>query len=448
MQEPLNQMYQHRLYQSPYQMPTFSAPRQSLLPQPPYEYTGFARGNDPSAFAPGQASTPNPALSSQYGESSSSSGSSFWPDGDSIQMPQPHFQQHRPLPPQGMTHINPLQALEATSMRLFGRTYEGDGLRDLLSYDLRFRPKNEVIWIVDSGGEGAELETLVPSIKRREAFIEYPLEDPTVWLLLLCLLTAQPSHGSDSPTTGSKIFHILTQYGMTLLHAGKDFYQLKLPLKLKNVEIRNVSVFNLASMNEACPPRIQSLPSGKGKIGKWSTVERCFRLDWCIGLDELRVEGQSKIKLFFKTKASCCFSRLRRTCNTPIQQFHPATLTVLPFTLKAELRICFPFLNQEELSHDSPPRLNSSRSAAFSIVLEDVSFVQWKGVRLKGSGTFNRVVGFFINRSDLLNGLLRDKIEEWVKRVMPVKFAEFTDRIYTKLDGLINRTIARYAIRN
>uniref|UniRef100_A0A5K3F4V3 AT rich interactive domain 1B (SWI1-like) n=1 Tax=Mesocestoides corti TaxID=53468 RepID=A0A5K3F4V3_MESCO len=54
LQEPLNQMYQHRLYQSPYQMPTFSAPRQSLLPQPPYEYTGFARGNDPSAFAPGQ----------------------------------------------------------------------------------------------------------------------------------------------------------------------------------------------------------------------------------------------------------------------------------------------------------------------------------------------------------------------------------------------------------
>lgn len=118
-------------------------------------------------------------------------------------------------------------------------------------------------------------------------------------MLLLITVTSSETNYTSS---NLEVFHILVNYGMTLFHAGRDYYPLKDNLRLKNVELQNATVYNLKSIYEACIPEVQSLPWKLEEKGTWKVTSRCFKLNWCIGFDELRVEAQSKLNTFFKTK--------------------------------------------------------------------------------------------------------------------------------------------------
>ena len=79
-------------------------------------------------------------------------------------------------------------------------------------------------------------------------------------------------------------------------------------------------------------------------------------------------------------------------------------MIIEPHVLHLKLRACFPFLEALQPSRLSQSSLrNLPHLAAFSLDLEDVDVKHWKGVHIKGKGTFNKVVGFVVN-SGLLTG--------------------------------------------
>lgn len=122
-------------------------------------------------------------------------------------------------------------------------------------------------------------------------------------------------------------------------------------------------------------------------------------------------------------------------------------MIIEPLVLHLKLRICFPFLEAMQPSRPSQSwRLNLPRFTTFSIDLEDVDIKHWKGVHIKGKGAFNKIVGFVIN-SGLFTSLIRKEIVKKVKKYMPKKFAALKDKIYSKMDALVNRTIERYGAK-
>ncbi len=126
-------------------------------------------------------------------------------------------------------------------------------------------------------------------------------------ILLSILLATCPSDGANASTKGTAIFDILMRYGMTLLHHGRDHFALKKPLKLNRVEIQDVRVYNLASMRPACQLQITpQAPVRSRMMESWDATYECFQVVWCIGFDEIRAEGRSKVRSFFRTKVIPC----------------------------------------------------------------------------------------------------------------------------------------------
>ncbi|KAL5966245.1 hypothetical protein TSMEX_006022, partial [Taenia solium] len=78
--------------------------------------------------------------------------------------------------------------------------------------------------------------------------------------------------------------------------------------------------------------------------------------------------------------------------------------------------------------------------------LEDVDIKHWKGVHIKGKGTFNKVVGFVVN-SGLLTSLIQKEIVKKVRKYMPQKLAALKEKLHFKVNALANRTIERYGVK-
>ncbi|KAH9278579.1 hypothetical protein ECG_09039 [Echinococcus granulosus] len=233
----------------------------------------------------------------------------------------------------------------------------------------------------------------------------------------------------NTSSSNLQLFHILMDYGMRLLHKGQDFFELKNPIQVAKVELQKICIYNLKSIYEVSLPEVKVLPMEESRREEWEVTTRCFSIDWNIGLKQLTVCAESKLRAFFKTK------------------FHPVEMIIEPLILHVRLRICFPFVESPQpsrLPHGSP--LNLPHFATFSIDLEDVDIEQWKGVHIKGKGAFNKIVGFVVN-SGVFTSLIRKAILKKVRKIMPQKFAALKEKIHAKVNALVNRTIERYAVR-
>ncbi|VDM35567.1 unnamed protein product [Hydatigera taeniaeformis] len=226
-----------------------------------------------------------------------------------------------------------------------------------------------------------------------------------------------------------RLFHVLLDYGMRLLHAGKDFFEVKDLIRVSRVELQNIRIHNLKSIYEASVPELRALPVDESMKEGWKVTTRCFSIDLNIGLRELTVSAESKLKVFFKTK------------------FHPFEMIIKPLVLHVRLRVCFPFLSvSQSLALDKGSASNLPHFATFSIDLEDVEIKHWKGVRIKGKGTFNKVAGFLVN-SGVFTDFIRGEIGRKVRKYMPLKFAELKDKIHCKLKKMADKTIDLYAVK-
>ncbi|KAL5971153.1 hypothetical protein TSMEX_001114 [Taenia solium] len=172
---------------------------------------------------------------------------------------------------------------------------------------------------------------------------------------------------TNTCTSKLQLFHVLMDYGMRVFHAGKDFFKLKNPIR---------------SINEVKLPEIKAIPMEESKTNEWKVTTRCFSIDWNIGLKQLTVDAESKLKVFFKTQ----------------------------------------------------------------INLEDVDIKHWKGVHIKGKGTFNKMVGFVVN-SGLLTNPIQKEIVKKVRKYMPQKLAALKEKIHFEVNALANRTIERYGVK-
>ncbi|VDK22653.1 unnamed protein product [Taenia asiatica] len=216
---------------------------------------------------------------------------------------------------------------------------------------------------------------------------------------------------------------------MRVFHAGKDFFELKNPIRVGRVELQNIRIHNLKSIYEVKLPEIKAIPMEESKTKEWKVTTRCFSIDWNIGLQQLTVNAESKLKVFFKTK------------------FHPVTMIIEPLVLHLKLRACFPFLEELQPLRSSHNSLrNLPQFATFSLDLEDVDIKHWKGVHIKGEGTFNKVVGFVVN-SGLLTNLIQKEIVKKVRKYMPQKFAALKEKIHSKMNAWASRTIERYGVK-
>ena len=122
-------------------------------------------------------------------------------------------------------------------------------------------------------------------------------------------------------------------------------------------------------------------------------------------------------------------------------------MIIEPHVLHLKLRACFPFLEALQPSRLSQSSLrNLLHLAPFSLDLEDVDVKHWKGVHIKGKGTFNKVVGFVVN-SGLLTNLIQKEIVKKVWKFMPQKLAALKEKIHFEVNALANRTIERYGVK-
>ncbi|VDL61962.1 unnamed protein product [Hymenolepis diminuta] len=121
--------------------------------------------------------------------------------------------------------------------------------------------------------------------------------------------------------------------------------------------------------------------------------------------------------------------------------FHDVNMTIEPLVLETQIKICFPFL--ESTSNSS---LISTCDATFIVEIENVSLKKFGGVRIKGKGTFNKVVGLFVNNG-LFDRLIREQIVLKMRKMLPKKFAELREKICYKIDRFVAKTIERYAIK-
>ncbi|KAL5971365.1 hypothetical protein TSMEX_000902, partial [Taenia solium] len=131
---------------------------------------------------------------------------------------------------------------------------------------------------------------------------------------------------TNTSTSNLQLFHVLMDYGMRVLHAGKDFFELKNPFRVGRVELQEIRIHNLKSIYEVKLPEIRAISMEESKTKEWKVTTRCFSIDWDINLKQLTVDAESKLKVFFKTK------------------LHPVTMINEPLVLHLKLRACFPFL--------------------------------------------------------------------------------------------------------
>lgn len=92
-----------------------------------------------------------------------------------------------------------------------------------------------------------------------------------------------------------------------------------------------------------------------------------------------------------------------------------------------------------------PLHFNSSRSIGLQLDMEEFGFTQWGGVRIAGKGLTNKVVGFFVNKIDLINDLIRKKTEAWIRRIFPEQMEKAFNRLYDRVDGLVASVLKRYS---
>ncbi|VDK24806.1 unnamed protein product, partial [Taenia asiatica] len=76
---------------------------------------------------------------------------------------------------------------------------------------------------------------------------------------------------------------------MRVFHAGKDFFELKNPIRVSRVELQKIRIHNLKSIYEVKLPEIKAIPMEESKTKEWKVTTRCFSIDWNIGLQQLTV---------------------------------------------------------------------------------------------------------------------------------------------------------------
>ncbi|VDO09917.1 unnamed protein product [Rodentolepis nana] len=241
-------------------------------------------------------------------------------------------------------------------------------------------------------------------------------------LVILLLVIIKLEASENTINSNLDVLRLLQTYGMNILHAGRDYYQLKNVMSWKSVELQNVRIFNLKSLYVGCVPGVKVLPTTSSFKNAWQMHTRCFSITWCVGFEKLLVEGQSRINTFFNTK------------------FHDVNITIDPLLLETRLKICLPFLESSSKSS-----LSSTCDVTFSAEVEDVELREFGGVHIKGEGTFNKIVGFFVNNG-LFTQLIRKEIVKKMKKMLPNKFAEFREKVCYKIDRFVKRTIELYAI--
>ena len=111
---------------------------------------------------------------------------------------------------------------------------------------------------------------------------------------------------TNTSTSNLQLFHVLVDYGMRVLHADKSFFELKYPIRVDRVELQKIRIHNLKSIYEVKLPEIKAIPMEESKTNEWKVTTRCFSIDWNIGLKQLAVDAESKLKVLFKTKVSEC----------------------------------------------------------------------------------------------------------------------------------------------
>ncbi|KAL5102598.1 hypothetical protein TcWFU_002561 [Taenia crassiceps] len=74
---------------------------------------------------------------------------------------------------------------------------------------------------------------------------------------------------TNTPNGSLQLFHILMDYGMRVFHAGKDFFELKNPIRMARVELQKVRIFNLKSVYDSSLPEVKALPVEESKTEEW-----------------------------------------------------------------------------------------------------------------------------------------------------------------------------------
>ncbi|KAL5971376.1 hypothetical protein TSMEX_000891, partial [Taenia solium] len=85
-----------------------------------------------------------------------------------------------------------------------------------------------------------------------------------------------------------------------------DFFELKNPIRVGRLELQKIRIHNLKSIYEVKLPEKKAIPMEESKSKEWKVTKRCFSIDWNIGLKQLTVDAESKLKVFFKSKVSEC----------------------------------------------------------------------------------------------------------------------------------------------
>ena len=122
--------------------------------------------------------------------------------------------------------------------------------------------------------------------------------------IIALVLVTVPGRVTNTSTSNSQLFYVLMDYGMRVFHAGKDFFELKNPIRVGGVKLQKIRIHNLKSIHEVKLSEIKAILMEESKTKEWKVTTRCFSIDRNIGLQQMTVGAESKLKVFFKTKGS------------------------------------------------------------------------------------------------------------------------------------------------
>eukprot|EP00108_Taenia_solium_P007941 TsM_000106000 transcript=TsM_000106000 gene=TsM_000106000 len=119
---------------------------------------------------------------------------------------------------------------------------------------------------------------------------------------LSLLLITEPGRMTNTSTSKLQLFHVLMDYGLRVFHAGKGFFELKNPIRVGRLEPQKTRTHNPKSIYEVKLPEKKAIPMEESKSKEWKVTTRCFSIDWNIGLKQLAVDAESKLKVFSRPR--------------------------------------------------------------------------------------------------------------------------------------------------
>lgn len=108
-------------------------------------------------------------------------------------------------------------------------------------------------------------------------------------------------------------------------------------------------------------------------------------------------------------------------------------LSVSPFELEVDVRVCLPMLSWTPLFDDGPPHLNTNISLKAHLIMDNVHFKRWNGIRLHGEGFVNTVLQL-ASKLDFIGHLISRMTEKWMKKELPRAFERFIVKLNRRID--------------